>query len=477
MINVDTNGQAGSDELLTVTPDGSSIFTAGDIIILRQNNQGRQINVLGQNNISLNGGNKWIAGDGEQIWLVYVPSSPGSKWIEISRYPHYNDAVWKAGSFIVNTGVVNIDEDQRYLKIEGEYAGEVRATFDIVIPAVVTTGNFFDVRVDNGIGVLSLGTYNSVGISSFDAANWGAIIDADPRYSATWVGSTITVEAPIGTGITPNNSWQVWTTESVADGLIPLYTPAVFFTGGVNGTAQADTIDTINYGSDGQSILLYNPMPAGFDLTLSTAGNIDRTYTLGSLDYILAVYNGDLAKWQLALTSRGTGNVYIHPEQMFPAPAGTRNGVSVLPSTLSSQLLSYYWLFEDDGDPDVYGVIFRIFCPSSYATDSNINLTLYHSGEIAGVAPSDVVRFQLGYLPVRAGGNTQAAESYLTPVDTIVPPTTANLDFRSKFTLTFGVGTGPSPGDYVNVIFFREDNSVIDTYLSDTYFHGVKVEF
>ena len=87
VLNVDTYGQAASDDLNNINPDTSAVFTTGDVIILFQASPARQVNITTAGNLDLNGGSKILRGLGEFMALMYSPTSPGNRWKEIGRFP------------------------------------------------------------------------------------------------------------------------------------------------------------------------------------------------------------------------------------------------------------------------------------------------------------------------------------------------------------------------------------------------------
>jgi hypothetical protein len=477
IILVNTFGSVSSDEIVTVSPGPSDNFNLGDKIILMQAFQSRIFNVLSTGNVEPNGGNKWVSGQGQFIELTYNPDSPAGIWKETARFPATSTPIWKPGDFIVSGGVVNIDEDQRYLRVEGEYSGEVLATDIIPMPVISTAGNSLQCWVDDGNGPVMIGAYVSVGIPAFDSANWGFIINNDPNYGATWSATQITVSAPVGSGATPNGLWQMWVVETLSDGFGPTFAAGSTFSGGVDGTAQSDEIDTLNSGKDGQLVYLYNNMSSGKNLTTTSAGNFSSVFVIGSFMGVFLMFNGNTSKWDRVWGGQRS-DVYTAIPTDYIDGVGTYNGVvvSVTSPGIVNDRLSVFYELQPSAD---HAFICRAKIPSNYIAQTDVTITVRYGGDGSG---ANNIYTHLGLLFVEAGTIVNTGESYAnqTPAGPHAIPVPATADEMAEYSITYdgaSIAATIEGGDDIFFVFLREGSNGSDSYIGTAQIYSIDFEF
>ena len=477
IVYVDTNGQVASDDLDTIFAEAPNQFNPGDEIWIRQLVAARKVNATSSGNLNLNGGNKWISGDGEELRLTYTPDTPNPRWSEIGRYPFYNPALYKPGNLIVASGVLSIDEDQRFLLVEGEYTGEVLATAEVTFPVSTTSGNIVTLWVDQGSGFVAVTSYSLTGAGGgFDAIGFETQVNTTTAinggYTASSAASVTTISAPVGSGASPNGAWSFYITETGSDGITP--TTATFWgaaggggqTDGVDGTPASDTIDTINSGSDGQTIILYNNMGAGKTLATSLAGNIADEYVIGPSDSAIMVYNEGISKWS-SVTKGSTDYLVEFDTSNLQASSGTFNSLVVTNPTSANNNWQRHFSFDTGGNDGVDG---SFIWPVGVVLGGTMTVRVKYQAETASA----------GNVYLHFGWDTYAVSDDVSNVAsaTFVNQTEAmpgSADTLQEFSLSVTIPTTSGAGEQFNFILFREPGNAADTYTDN--FELMSIDF
>lgn len=316
-LSVDTEGSGPSDTLSTITAEDVSDY---DIIYIDQAGDGRIVYVDGGGNIQ--------TFTGESITIdrlrAHVTSPEHKSWLALMWY---NGSWHCVGSHPFTYARAQVDSTLGFtqevlrissgaltatstnLSVEGEYAGEVAAAFQIEITSAGSAGSFVQVWVDTGTDKYSIGNYavilgdaiaNVVAglVTSITSSGWGAT-NASPFINGS---------APAGIGALAN-FWTISMTVA-GDTTGTITTP---LGGGVDGVPAADTLSHI-HGPVGTLIFLRNAM-ASAAITLDKTGNIllpspSTSHILAAGEVLGLIINADSRAVVLSMPVTAQVNLY-----------------------------------------------------------------------------------------------------------------------------------------------------------------------
>jgi hypothetical protein len=270
LISLDTEGYGPWDELDTINATG---FYDGDEIYLFQANAARWILMTPTTG--------WASVDGRPFTLkrdvatfysishmVYL----GGKFYEHARSPQPAAQTSTVARLQLATETVVVSSGylthtSSYVRAEGEYSGETRATAVVTVTAAGAEGDVISIWVNDGGPAYIISTYT---VQSGDtiAQVVAGLVAAITLWSAAGASPAVNLTAPVGSGATPNSYTLSITASGTVAGTVTTQP-----NGGVSGTPQADTIDTIQGGVAGGPVVIQNANSSG-DLTFSRAGNI-----------------------------------------------------------------------------------------------------------------------------------------------------------------------------------------------------------
>lgn len=341
---IDTESLAATDSVDTINAVTGTTFNNGDLLICTIESVAREVVFSSGGNLNIKGGAFSANQEGAFIAFRYY----GNSWYEQYRYPYREEDQFTLATeeVYISSGAATITKP--YIRLYGELSGETLATGTITVNTATGTAGSIYAYSDEGSGQILLGSavYSTAttATAQADALQKDIVANTGTHgYSASRIGTIVTVSAPTGTGAT-GNSYILSHTET--GGLTATTVTFATLATGVTGSEADDTLATLNGGSDERLIIVENAMSSN-TISLASGGNIsfNGTPVINSGECVILLYNG-------------TSWILFDPSGIITGSGISKTAVSSSPYTATDTTTpeQYYWVDTSGGAPITFNL-------------------------------------------------------------------------------------------------------------------------